>query len=157
MINEKYGNDMQEFIGQLVDVFEDYLTEKEISLFCDDRHEALEEIKEAVSNGDLTEEEAKEEISGLAIIYGSLYDVIGNETWYLNEQFDSMGCGNDSQLKEAYSKTFVDGILQSYRDVLERGRFTGELPKEDWDLLKEKVSSLYQNWVIGELEEEKER
>lgn len=145
-IKMKNEEDFSEFIGQIVDIFEDYLDEKGISLKSEDRSEALDEIQEALENGEITELEAQEEAAGLAIIYGDLYDVIGNAVWFARESFASETYLDANALKA----NFVNEVLGSYREVLRQGECMGDLSKEDWKELQEKVFATATNWGMGE-------
>ena len=144
-------DEMAEFIGQTVDIFEDYLAEKHISLFSQDKKFERIALLEEMKNGELTEEELQEELDSQAIIYGSLYDIIGNEVWFLDEKFNSLGVS-----KTLFAQDFVNGILQSYRDTLKEGRFSGSIPADDWKKLEKAVKELYQNWTKEDPEEEQE-
>ena len=141
-----HENDFQEFIGQIVDIFEDYLDEKGISLKSEDRSEALDEIQEALENGEITELEAQEEAASLANIYGDLYDVIGNAVWFARESFASETYLDAGALKA----NFVNEVLGSYREVLKQGECMENLSKEDWKKLQDMVLATATNWGMGE-------
>ena len=141
-----HENDFQEFIGQIVDIFEDYLDEKGISLKSEDRSEALDEIQEALENGEITELEAQEEAASLANIYGDLYDVIGNAVWFARESFASETYLDAGVLKA----NFVNEVLGSYREVLKQGECMENLSKEDWKKLQDMVLATATNWGMGE-------
>lgn len=149
IINVKNENDFSEFIGQIVDIFEDYLSEYgfEDELVNPERKEVVESLWYGLED----KAEAQEEIDCLAVIYGSFYDIIGDQVWYLSEQFDSMKLPFDEKAK-MYRDTFVDGVIDGYKEMLEKGQNTREIPEEDWQELKNQVAKVYDNWVIGEHE-----
>ena len=129
-------SEMAEFIGQVVDIFEDYLTEKNIDLYCEDREEALQE-------GD----------DGVAIIYGSLYDIVTDAIWYFKEENSSNEPLTELD-RQILLNSFVHTVLDSYREILEQGRYEERLPNDDWNFLQEKVKETISNWDIYSFDKE---
>lgn len=70
MENER---NLSEMLGQVVDIYEDYLDENGMEILNSNRDE---EIKEAVANGEYANEEEAREDLGFAHIYGEDYDRI---------------------------------------------------------------------------------
>lgn len=112
-----------EFIGQIVDIFEDYLADRGIGLENSERDEALAE-------GEYEDE------TEAAIIYGSAYDLIGNPVEEI------LAAGNASG-EDAAAR-----IMEGFDDVLRDGGAEGVVPEADYKVLKEKVIDTFMRWHI---------
>lgn len=110
---------MPEFIGQIVDIFEDYCTEKEIILENSDRNQAIKD---------------GEDPENLAIIYGDSYDVIGDAIRRTLSEHTADPAGF---------------VMRAFLEVLMDGGYKEELPAADVEDLKKNVRETYAFWNAG--------
>lgn len=110
---------MPEFIGQIVDIFEDYCTEKEIILENSDRNQAIED---------------GEDPENLAIIYGDSYDVIGDIIRRTLSEHTADPAGS---------------VMEAFLEVLTDGGYKEELPAADVGELKKNIRETYEFWNAG--------
>lgn len=120
-----------EFIGQIVDIFEDYLDENEITLANEDR-------EDAIAKGDVEPEEA-------AIIYGAQYDIIGNIVSDAVEIYDLTNKGFSSKDTE---QTVVDKIMDAFYELLDEGEYTEAIPTADSMFLRDSVHDTFVHWGL---------
>ncbi len=120
-----------EFVGQIVDLFEDYLDANNIRLKNTDR-------EDAIAEGDIEPEEA-------AIIYGDHYDIIGDtvandiETYSLmDKQFESL----------MESQEAVEDIIGSFHNLLKEGGYIKDIPKPDIETLKGDIRDTFEHWGL---------
>ena len=116
-----------ELVGQVVDIFEDYLSENEISLENEDREEAIE-------NDEFDEPE------DAAIIYGYAYDMIADEVYLIINS-------NEEEEKVDIEKA-IDVIMNGFKDVLTSGGYTSDILEEDIRMLKDKVKETLIMWEV---------
>lgn len=119
---------MPEFVGQIVDIFEDFASDNHISIPNVERDE---EIKEAEEEGISPEE------LGLAIIYGSDYDVIGNVAEELGSQYMK------KLLNEAEIPSHINNCIQAFNSLIER-----PLDAESANDLSKKMVTTLQSWNV---------
>lgn len=132
MKNELTQDSKPEFIGQIIDLFEDYLADKEITLENEERDEAIAE----------GEYEDPEEA---AIIYGSSYDIIGDTVSDIIETYDLM----NKQFDNAENvESVVKDIMQSFHDVLKEGEYTENIPETDIKGLEDDVRDTFKHWGL---------
>lgn len=122
-----------EFIGQIVDIFEDYLSEKEITLQNEDRDIAI----EAGEYDDPDE---------AAMIYGDQYDVIGDAVSQMIDDHNLMDHTFSDENKETHQ---IDMIMSSFYDVLHNGLYGKMLTDEDIFMLKDRIKDTFANWGIS--------
>lgn len=122
-----------EFKGQIVDILEDYLQERGITLKSEERNETIRE-------GDADKQE-------VAIIFGSLYDIIGDEIDYLIEYYNLFRTGSFSYYREETDA--ICSIADSYLRVLEEGGLDDETFEiVDWCHLRAKILEMFVNWEL---------
>ena len=125
------NNYLPEFKGQIIDIFEDYLCDKNQTLVNTDR-------LEAITSGEIDEEDA-------AIIYGQHYDMIGDEIEYL-VGIDAI---NDEVTVEVIDKLddkFAEKIIDKFIEVLADGQCDLRPSYTDLNDLNNKIKSLIQTW-----------
>lgn len=125
------NNYLPEFKDQIIDIFEDYLCDKNQTLVNTDR-------LEAITSGEIDEEDA-------AIIYGQHYDMIGDEIEYL-VGIDAI---NDEVTVEVIDKLddkFADKIIDKFIEVLADGQCDLRPSYTDLNDLNNKIKSLIQTW-----------
>lgn len=122
-----------EFIGQIVDIFEDYLSEKEITLQNEDRDIAI-------KAGEYDEPDEA------AMIYGDQYDVIGDAVSQMIDDHNLMEHTFSDENEEAHQ---IDVIMSSFYDVLHNGLYNKALPDEDIFMLKGHIKDTFANWGIS--------
>lgn len=148
-VTERNADDMlPEFLGQIVDIYEDWLDENGMTITNADRDE---ELAESVANGEYdTLEEAQEE-SGLAHIYGFDYDGIAN--MYRMRT----GCW-ESELPPAMSRQnalkCIDDMMAEFTEIMaDRGVYqaSGEKVPEnaiDREKLESKALETFERWGL---------
>lgn len=120
-----------EFIGQIIDRFEDYLEEKGIELENDERDEAIAE-------GEIDPDEA-------AMIYGSYYDMIGDVISDIIKTHDLMSGGFMS------GKTVdcvITDIMDSFQEVLKMGECEEPVSNSDSNDLKDFIHDTFERWSL---------
>ena len=122
---------MAEFKGQIIDVFEDYLAEKDISIPSDERPD--------------------DESS--AILYGDYYDRIADEVAFICEkktQDDKMPIKLDYTeceiLKNNVEAAFEDIIKEANMQLSESEQM--EICQKDIELHKTKIQQILNNWNV---------
>lgn len=120
-----------EFIGQIIDIFEDYLAEHEIILESKERNDAIED-------GDIEPEEA-------AILYGDYYDMIGDTISCAVENHSLMNGPLDNAEKQ---NGIVEIIMDSFYDVLDAGMYKEGIPAADAAMLKSNVHGTFEKWGL---------
>ena len=126
----KDTNDIAEFKGQIVDIFEDYLADKGVVL----KHE---DIDLAIEDGEAPEE--------MAIIYGGLYDIIGDAAENVindcleNNENDGYGRPNENGIKE---------IWDAFIRTIETGKSDFKPSLFDETELRSKVRKTFSNWKV---------
>lgn len=123
--------DMPELKGQVVDIFEDYLTDKEISIPNEDRDDAI-------ADGEDTED--------LAIIYGADYDAIADEVEFV---VNTRAKTNDVSIvpfsEEQFSE-LIDIIIQAFMNLIPaayKDEVSADIPQ-----FKKKLKVLFVNWQL---------
>lgn len=131
------SNDSEEFVGQIVDIFEDYLTEEGIILRNEDREQKVWENKDG----------SPEEI---AIIYGDKYDFVAEPVRKAIELYNL----TESALKsESAMEDVQNRVFQGFKQLLTDGGYLLDIPKEDAERLKDKVQETFVNWGLYEVSE----
>lgn len=125
-----------EFVGQIVDVFEDYLCEHGIALENEDRDAAIEE-------GEVEEDEA-------AIIYGDAYDFISIP---VETSIEGYGLMKGEVLSESDLTLVLEDIMAGFNDTLVEGRYEGRIPETDLNDLKDKVQEKFEKWNLCDAKE----
>lgn len=120
-----------EFIGQIVDVFEDWLAVKEIMLKNPERETAIKE-----------EEMDPEET---AIIYGKHYDMIGDTVDWMIREHDLM---NRSFSTSKEQRRQINTIMDSFYNMLEDGGQKKSVVNGSKMYLKDKISKIFRNWGL---------
>lgn len=124
-------DDHAEFRGQVVDILEDALADKEATIENEDREEAINE---------------GEDPEGLAIIYGCDYDIIGDEVDRLIKEG-----ALDTEAPQLTFDEVADRIMESYDEVCEKAEFPGdqEMTDEDKASIREMLLDLLRKWNAG--------
>lgn len=108
---KKEGAVLPEFLGQIVDIFEDYLDDNGMTILNEDRDE---QAVEAVENGDYeTTEEAIAEL-GMCCIYGEDYDRIADVYRHLTGNWDSdlPKYAVTKKVAEGYSRAITEAFME---------------------------------------------
>lgn len=116
-------NTTPEFIGQIVDIIEDKLTELKVELPTDEKEQALED-------GENPEE--------IAILYGRDYDIIGDEVRYVLE-------GGIANLPTAIADAVIEAFKNNFEDT---GRMT-PLSDADRKAIHDKITETCMNWGLS--------
>lgn len=124
-------NDKPEFIGQIVDIFEDYLEEKKIDIPSEDREI---EINSLLERGIYANAQEAIDNEGFARIYGEDYDEISSEVEY--------GLTSNLDIDELITNIY-DGFIRIVRKNL-----TASVPAADNTALKDKVRETFVNWKL---------
>lgn len=107
--------------GEIIDIFEDCLDDADIALQCDDR-------EDAIHNG--------EDPNGLAIIYGSHYDFIG-------DVIESILTSNGKQNNKKDAKQITDQFMELVSIYHVDGSDT--IYEDTYQILCEKVESILES------------
>lgn len=121
-----------ELIGQIVDVFEDWLAEWEIILENKERAAAIEE-----------EEMDPEEI---AIIYGKHYDMLGD---MVSEQIEKYDLMTTPFRDETTAWTSAQNIIDTFVDVLEDGNQRSSLEAKDHVRIQKAIVQIFIKWGLA--------
>ena len=124
-------NDKPEFIGQIVDIFEDYLEEKKIDIPSEDREI---EINSLLERGIYANAQEAIDNEGFARIYGEDYDEISSEVEY--------GLTSNLDIDELITNIY-DGFIRIIRK-----NPTASVPAADNTALKDKVRETFVNWKL---------
>ena len=119
-----------EFVGQIVDIFEDYLEAKNISLVNQEREDAIDE-------GEIDEEEA-------AILYGDSYDMIGSEIEFAIDQYSLY---DSPVVDKSAMADITKAIIEGFKDAVKDGE-AEDVPDADLDELSEKVKDVFISWEL---------
>ena len=128
-------NDLAEFKGQIVDIFEDYFAEHNVVLNNEDKQTAIDD---------------GEDPDNLAIIYGEDYDVIGDEIEYAINLKMSHGYVIDKSLMESISTATIDAaitLLANIDDETKRAEIILTMTN-DKPALKNKIRDTFVNWNL---------
>ena len=109
---------IDEFKGQIIDLFEDYLAANDFVLESDDRNIAIED---------------GEDENELAILYGDLYEAIGDE-------IESAVRANESQ------EAVHIAALRGFSLALKMGNCKRGIPADDLLDLNEKLAKTIRSW-----------
>lgn len=121
-----------EFIGQIVDVFEDWLAEKEIILKNPERENAIEDEE-------IEPEEA-------AIIYGDHYDMIGDTISQIIEEHSLMEKPfEDMEIQRRQIETIMDAFYEMLKDG---GQKRSLIEAKDSVKLKDKIGNIFRKWGL---------
>lgn len=123
-----------EFIGQIVDKFEDYLAENEIGLQNADR-------EEAIKSGDI-------ESDGAAIIYGDHYDMIGDTVSRAIEDYNLM---DEAFINAGAQEDAINTIVNAFYAVLETGKYDDieGIPSADVESWKDGIRDTIRKWGLA--------
>ena len=145
-------NDYEEFLGQIVDTFEDFLDSAGMTIKSDER---AADIMDLVEDGEYASVEEAIEGECPAHIYGGDYDIIADAYRQISGSWDD---GMPAPVSRDAAKGYVDRITEAFTDIMkERGAWqeNGE-PVSDADLsfsmenenVKEKVLDTFTNWGL---------
>jgi hypothetical protein len=125
---------LSEFIGEVVNIFEDYLEENSppILLYNEDR-------EEAIAAGDYDDPEEA------ALIYGEAYDWIGDEVRAIVDRYDLYH--QSLTTTEAMTTAFTQ-IMEGFEKVLHQGQWMEPIPKEDQDMLGQSLQETFSKWKL---------
>lgn len=143
--NELTGDSLAEFVGQNVDLFEDYCSEKGIDIRNPEKAEFAEE--QGI--------EPDSEEDNAAIIFGSDYDKIGDKVRYYIQEYDLFS----NRISEKFAKTVAASIVDVFVEILSsRGTNKGieddgvELSCLEIINLVDKVVEAFRRWHLVEEE-----
>lgn len=127
MSSQLNENNVAEFVGQMVDILEDYLETKGVT-------------------PDMLKNPEKGDDEDAAIIFGSDYDIIDDAVRTELDLLDLVG-RPDVNLSAANMKLAVDHIYESYEEVVEK--VDGyDLDDTDERYLKNEIRQTFVNWEV---------
>jgi hypothetical protein len=131
-----------EFIGQIIDVFEDFCTDTEIVISNDERHDA---ILDYIEDTKCASEEEAEKDCEFAIIYGDDYDHIADEIRFVYE--------NNITVSRNDLECAADNTISAFNAIiLTRGAYkNGDrivVTDEMNAYLKKKLDAVFDAWEI---------
>ena len=144
-----YGDSvLPEFLGQIVDIFEDYADENGIMIENSDRDD---ELSDLIEDGEYDSIEDAREGEGLAIIYGEDYDTITDTYRNLTDLWLSEL--PDAPVSRSTAREYSAAIVESFMGILEeRGVDSDghriELDSVDKDFLQDKVLDTFTLWGL---------
>ena len=120
-----------EFIGQIVDIFEDFLDEKDIYIPSKDRDDEVDDLLKRGVYSNASDAIAEE---GFARIFGSDYDEISGEVEY--------GLDTDLNIDE-----LIDNIYDGFMRIVKKNE-DASVSDKDAEALKDKVRETFVNWKL---------
>lgn len=111
-----------EFKGQIIDIFEDYLSENKISL----------------------KDKGQKNTEETVILYGCYYDMISNTISRAIRQYDLM----QKQLDDDKFHDMERKIMISFYDVLISGGYLGKMSDADVSALKYNIRDTFIKWGL---------
>lgn len=125
------ATELAELRGNMVDILEDALAEKEATIPNEDRDDAIED---------------GEDETELAIIYGEDYDVIGDVVQDLVLDNDLEG---NPIRGEVEKQKYVEAVFESYQELIDNAEFpNGGFSDEEIAGLKQKISDVFTRWKL---------
>jgi hypothetical protein len=122
-------NDLAEFKGQIIDIFEDYLDEKNVKLINPER------------DAEIAENNTEED---LAIIYGDHYDIIGDEIEYAVNTHNLY----QTPMSDKTALDVADNIMTAFNNVLRIGKASFMVSEDDPEKLRNKIIETFIRWHV---------
>lgn len=131
-----------EFIGQIIDIFEDFCTDTEIVISNDERHE---EVLNYIEDMKCASEEEAEKDCEFAIIYGEDYDHIADEIRFVCENYiivsrNDLECAADNAISAFNAIILTRGAYKNGDRIV----VTDEMNA----YLKKKLDAVFDAWEI---------
>ena len=131
-----------EFIGQIIDVFEDFCSDTEIVISNDERHDA---ILDYIEDTECASEEEAETDCEFAIIYGDDYDRIADEIRFVYE--------NNITVSRNDLECAADNAISAFNAIiLARGKYKNSdrivVSDATDEYLKKKLNDVFDAWQI---------
>lgn len=125
------SSELAEFKGQIVDILEDALADKDAMIPNRDREEAIED---------------GEDEEDLAIIYGDDYDIIADtvQDIVLSKNLEEHPISTESG-----RETFLVPIMEAYQELIDKAVFPdGGFTDAEMTQLKTNVTNTFVNWKL---------
>ena len=135
MRTELNQDSLPEFIGQIVDIFEDFCDDNNISIENSERDDYLEDDPD----------------NPCAIIFGDDYDAIGNEISYAVNNLDLM----NKNISETDLNQTIQSVIDEFTRIITRDDYiennnnnAAAMTSENIAMLSEKITDTFERWHI---------